>query len=324
MNFKKWYSIENHYQEVTIQKWANRFPELNNMLFEVTEKIHGANFSIIVETNGTVKYASRNGILKDSDKFYGYKEVFSREEYIYLINELKKIAKRLNNDIQLYGELFGGKIQKGVFYGDEKNFKWYALRVKEDIIRPNIVNYFLRDLMEYKVPLIGVFNSNGSVLEMVRSIDVNIRSALTPQDYKDDNIIEGVVIVPFDIMVRNQDSYFMIKKKTKEFKDKSSKPKRDRKEKKTIILDESVQNMLDEAELYINENRTNDLQSKMGKFEEIKDISKFAKAYFNDMFIDFEKDNYTDWHNLDKISQGIIKKTIGSKIFQELKLSLTR
>ncbi len=321
MDFKKWSSIENHYQEKIIYKWAEHFPELNNMSFEVTEKIHGANFSILVNTDGTVKFASRNGIIEDDDKFYGYKEIFSREIYIQLVTELKRISQDIGYDIQLFGELYGGKIQKGVFYGNEKNFRWYALRIREDIVRPFRAKELLKDILDFKVPVIKIYSSSGlGVLEMIHGVNHEFQSKLTPPEYTDENICEGVVIVPYNRIIKNQDSYFLIKKKGKKFKDKNSKPKVH----KVIVLDEPVQAILDEALLYINENRTNDLQSKIGAFEEMKDLSRFAKEYFNDLFIDFEKDNYTEWQNLDKLSQGIIKKNVGTRIYQELKSSLIR
>jgi len=321
MDFKKWNSIENHYQEKIIHKWTEYFPELNNMFFEVTEKIHGANFSILVDTNGTVKFASRNGIIEDGDKFYGYKAVFEKENYVKLINELKRISVSWNVDLQLYGELYGGKIQKGVFYGNEKHFRWYALRIKEDIIRPSIAEEMLKNILDFKVPVICKVSSNtDGVLEMIKIVNHEFQSKLTPPEYTDENFCEGVVIVPYDNIIKNQESYFLIKKKGDKFKDKNSKPKVH----KVIALDEPVQALLDEALLYINENRTNDLQSKIGVFEDIKDISKFAKEYFNDLFIDFEKDNFIEWNNLDKLSQGAIKKKIGLKIYQELKMSLIK
>lgn len=321
MEFRKWNSIENHYQEKTIDRWTSYFPELNDMYFEVTEKIHGANFSILVNTDGSVRFASRGGIIENEDKFYGFRGVFEREEYIRLINELKRISAAWNEDLQLFGELYGGKIQKGVFYGTEKHFKWYALRVRDEIVRPSIVKEMLKTILDFKVPVISLVSSNtDGVLEMIKIVNHEFQSKLTPEDYTDENICEGVVITPYENIVKNQESIFLIKKKGDKFRDKAAKPKVH----KVIVLDEEVQVMLDEASLYINENRTNDLQSKMGVFEEMKEISKFAKEYFNDLFIDFEKDNYTEWHNLDKISQGVIKKNIGKRIFQELKESLIR
>ena len=321
MDFKKWSSIENHYQEEIIQKWTEYFPELNNMFFEVTEKIHGANFSILVNTDGEVRFASRNGVIEDEDKFYGYKAVFAREEYVSFLDALKIISNSWNEDFQLFGELFGGKIQKGVFYGNEKHFRWYSLRVREDIIRPSIAKEMLKEVLDFKVPVVQMIDSDpGGVLKMIDYVNHEFQSKLTPEGYTDENICEGVVIVPYDRIIKNQEFYFLIKKKSEKFKNKNSKPKVH----KVIVLDEPVQWLLDEALLYINENRTNDLQSKIGAFEEMKDLSKFAKEYFNDLFIDFEKDNRENWITLNSIEQGIIKKQIGTKIYQELKLSLMR
>ena len=321
MDFTKWNSIENHYQKGIFERWIYLNPELNNIDVEITEKIHGANFSILVSPCEKAKFASRNSVLEEDAKFYGFQEVFEREEYVGLIKFLEVLSRKHDAEIQLYGELYGGKIQKGVFYGTEKNFRWYSLRWNGAIYPPQKAAIILNNFLHLKAPAVGVFNVGGDLIKFIDEVETEFQSNLTPKEYTERNICEGVVMVPYEQNFWNQSSLLLIKKKNEEFKDKSHARKHERVEK---VIPENVQELTDEALSYINENRTNDLQSKNGEFNDIKDISKFAKEYFNDLFSDFEKDNYTEWHCLDKLEQGYIKKVIGKNIFQELKISLLR
>jgi Rnl2 family RNA ligase len=320
MEFKKWNSIENHYNRKAFKKFADINPEINNETFEVTEKIHGANFSIIGDGLGGVFFAKRTSILNEDEKFYGFQEVFKRDKYDFVVSFIREFAKKLNKEVQLYGELYGSNIQKGVFYGAEKNFRWYSLRIDGIIVPPKDAEVLLKSIIHIKVPVIGLVNANGDFLEMIDSINQRFQSKLTPKEYEDENICEGVVIVPYEKLFYNQKALLLIKKKNEEFKDKS-------KVKKTRIvkeIPENIQKLIDEGVSYINENRTNDLFSKMGELEDIHDISKYAKEYFSDVFIDFEKDNYTEWNKLNDSEKGVIKKKMGPAIYKELKESLLR
>ena len=319
--FKKWSSIENYYQKPIFEKWLRMYPELNTEVFEVTEKIHGANFSLIAEPNKKVVFAKRPSILNNDKNFYDYEDTFLKPGYVELVEFLEILAEETGNIYQLYGELFGAKIQKGVFYGNEIQFRWYALRENGTVLTPKETEKIMKLFMYLKVPVIGQFSACGDFLNFLDKFDTKFQSKLTPENYESDNICEGVVIAPYEKQYYNQKSLLLIKKKNEEFKDKANKPKRVRVEKK---LPEKVSNLVNEALLYINENRTNDLFSKIGRLESMRDAGKFAKEYFNDMFADFEKDNYTEWNNLEKADQKIIKKQIGSAIFKELQNSLSR
>ncbi|RLD64342.1 MAG: hypothetical protein DRJ01_01095 [Bacteroidetes bacterium] len=321
MEFKRWNSIENHYQTAILNRFSESNPDLKNADVEITEKIHGANFSILGTPDGEIRFASRNGFLEPDAKFYDYQNLFKQREYVELIDFIKVLAEETGTDIQVYGELYGGGVQKGVFYGTDKYFRWYSLRVNGLIVSPKEADKYLILFQHLKVPVIGVFNVGGDLIKFIDEVDTKFRSKLTPEEYEGDNICEGVVIVSHERVFYNQSSLFLVKKKNDEFKDKAHKPKRDRQVK---VVPENIQEMIDEALTYVNENRTNDLFSKIGVMESMKDASKFAKEYFNDLFIDFEKDNYTEWNDLESKEQGMVKKKLGTSIFKELKESLSR
>ena len=80
----------------------------------VTEKIHGANFSVAVPPDGEVSFASRGGILKPGDNFFGFR---SQGIDKYLAPRARKLRDALVADgnastaatVVVYGELCGGE-----------------------------------------------------------------------------------------------------------------------------------------------------------------------------------------------------------------------
>ena len=80
----------------------------------VTEKIHGANFSIAVSADGAITFASRGRQLAASDNFFGFR---SQGLHVTLAECAQALRERLVAEgtmqdaagIVVYGELFGGE-----------------------------------------------------------------------------------------------------------------------------------------------------------------------------------------------------------------------
>jgi len=311
-DFKKYNSITNHYNVKVFKDIIARNYDLlpDTIEFEITEKIHGANFSLLVED--TIQFARRNDVLQDG-KFYGYKDVFD-DTYIPLFDSLRRIANTYGT-VQLYGELFGENIQKGVCYGS-KRFLWYALRINGHLVPTKEADILLEDIAYLKVPVIGhmVYDKTTDIEDFIENIPYRFTSRLTPSDCTTENICEGVVAVPYNIIPLFGDTYFAIKKKNSEFLDKKSE-KRVRLPKE---VSEQVQDVLEEITTYVNSIRTDDLMSKLGELENIRDIGKYASAYFEDVITDFN--NETDvYMSMSKEDQKEIKKKLSTLIFTELK-----
>jgi Rnl2 family RNA ligase len=137
--FTKYRSIENVHR----QKFIN-FLELQgfmhpSILYQVTEKIHGANFQFYIDHSG-IKMGKRSSFLSDSENvsFFGaYKQL---EKYRDSLNALYKYYLQafpeFFTSITVYGELFGGtyphpdvpkldhasKVQAGLFYTNDNDF----------------------------------------------------------------------------------------------------------------------------------------------------------------------------------------------------------
>jgi len=318
MKFKKWNSIENHYNEKNLYYIVNKMPEINSAKMVVTEKIHGANFSILSTKKGGTFFAKRSGVIEKDEKFYGYEEVFTRERYSELVKFLSQLSKKEGKSYQLYGELYGSNIQKGVFYGKEKNFRWYSLREEGKIIVPVLVDEIMKDFIDLKVPTIGIFDVDGDFISFIGKVESEFNSHLTPEEYEESNISEGVVITGYEEDFYLQKALVLIKKKNKEFLEKKS-VKVVRGIKK---LSKEVKEEVEEFVSYINENRTEGLFSKEGKLDDIREIGKYASLYFEDAFKDYEKENFTNWSNLVEADKKLVKKKVSSYIFIELKRSL--
>lgn len=328
--FKKWCSIENSYQKDYFKFWENRDNGIFDALYEVTEKIHGANWSIIVEPGMSEPlFAARNGILSKESSFYGWQKVFiEKDTYYRLYNVLIVMANGIGKTIQLYGEYFGGSIQKGVNYGKEKQFCWYALAIDGKVISGECSGIMLRTVLEFKVPVLEVFKLGTSrdLYAEFNKIKTEYQSFFTPKDYKEDNICEGIVIAPYDkaidcVHADDSVSYFYVKKKNEKFKEKANAPKRERQPK---VLPENVTSVVDVISSYVCDMRTQSLYSKLGALENIKEISVYAKAYAKDVMIDFEKENFTVWNALEAAEKHIVKKRLGRFVFEELRNSLMK
>lgn len=116
--------------------------------FVVTEKIHGANFSIIVHANGTVAFASRSGPLADSDNFFGYRSqglhtLLSPRARVLRDALVESNATTADAAVTIYGELCGGAyphpevpaaagalpVQNGIWYAPSLIFVGFDVAV---------------------------------------------------------------------------------------------------------------------------------------------------------------------------------------------------
>ena len=118
MKFRKFNSIEN----VTRQKFIDIILQLGIQCdWYVSEKVHGANFAFICDNNG-IQCAKRSGIIGEGEKFFNHQYV--KDKYASTITgiyELLKCAKDCNH-LVIFGELYGGNIQKGIYYREDQDF----------------------------------------------------------------------------------------------------------------------------------------------------------------------------------------------------------
>ena len=105
MEFKKYNSIENSYQDDFISSIIEQgFGDLD---YVVQEKVHGANLSFITDGQNILS-AKRTELILDSEQFFNSKLV--QEKYSdKIFNLFKEVCKSFETKtVTIFGELFGG------------------------------------------------------------------------------------------------------------------------------------------------------------------------------------------------------------------------
>jgi len=280
--FKKYPSLTNHYQNKDINYFEMKFgDEMKKVTWTLSEKIHGANFSILFQPQAKPEWFSRNNKIT-GDNFYNCEELI--EEYVFAkLPIIQQFSTKTKQTVRLYGELYGPGIQKGVEYGNERGIKFFDMMVNDQFISQQAFEDFFFDhfLGSMLVPLLG----RVPTLQDAINLDTRFNSKLSD---KTDNIVEGVVIKPFEkVLVDAQGSLFYIKKKNDEFK-----------EKQKVKKIRTVTNYTEEVNeyraiflSYINKNRVESVFSKEGEISSFKEIGKYISLIHKDALDDFKLDH---------------------------------
>ena len=281
-NSMKKYDIETEYHNYI----ANGIHVHNsNFSFIITEE------SVITENVGEVstvniRCAKRTGLIEDGEKFFNYKPVL--EKYRKGLEDLFKYCQDTSNAkvVTLFGELFGGNIQKGMCYSLEQDFVAFDLVVDGT---PKDKNIAFGILMNFKIPttpVIGIYDSLQDALEVNESFTSKlIRDGFDGDDEHKE--AEGVVIEPCQPSHTKNGSRVYLKKKTKRFLEKSGKP--NIKHKIVEALPQEVLDVLMTACMYITKPRFEAVCSKIGEVT-VNDIGKVTGLTTKDIIDDMVKD----------------------------------
>lgn len=313
--FVKFNSIENSYREKYIDiLYQHGFGDEE---YIAHEKIHGASSSFI--TDGvTVKLASRTQIVDGS--FYNSQEVIDRISPLVLDlyhNEFSD-AKQIN----VFGELFGLGIQKGVFYSNKKEFMAF------DLVVDGIPLPILKAKMLYakynipQVPYVNIFKNLEDALKESNTFVSKVSEVLgeTCENKGYDgtqNFAEGLVIQPLEPRYTGNGSRVMIKNKTEKFTEKTGRKPKDP---NRVIPSNPFQEL---SEQYVNENRLNAVLSKMGEVTN-KDFGKIIGAMTQDVMDEMIKmdDLPADWKKKDEFKTA--GKGVSTTVTKYLKENLLR
>lgn len=311
------------------------FSKMEKLKWVVTEKVHGANFSFVYE-NGSLKFAKRKEYLNWSDDFFGFQLVISKLE-----NNILRLFEKLSSDITaakyiIYGELFGGKyphteiepvkdvhaIQTGVYYTPDIEFCAFDIAIetggsdsKYYLDYESSVAYFDEFKIFYAKPLlIGKFNE-------AMNFNIRINSAV-PKEFNlpelNDNLIEGVVIKPFNQLDNNDFQRPIIKLKNPEFDEEE---KFHEAEKWSFIPNvssktEELSFIVDELRNYVTQNRLKSAVSKIGTLDlnNHSRVSEIKKEFLEDVITDFNENNDGLLNDLSYDDQAWIVERINAEI----------
>ncbi|MCP2029118.1 Rnl2 family RNA ligase [Flavobacterium sp. HSC-32F16] len=290
---------------------SNDFSKLEKYKWVVTEKVHGANFSFVYEKNN-LKFAKRKEYLSWKDDFFGYQLVVNKleDKILRLFEKLSTQTKA--SKLIVYGELFGGKyphvdvsieekvnaIQTGVYYSPTIEFYAFDIAVEVEGKTKYYLDYKTSlDLFEefeifHAKPLfIGKLNE---AVNFNKRINSSIPKALNLPEIKD-NLIEGIVIKPYNMDLDIKIARPIIKLKNEEFDEEK---KFHQAEKWSFVSNlssktESLSFMMDELRNYITDNRLKSAISKIGSLnlnDQLR-IEEIKTEFYQDVIVSFNENN---------------------------------
>ena len=303
MEFRKFSSLENTYRTNLLEKIQYEGKDVG--LWMATEKLHGANFSFWCD--GTeVKVASRTQFVDGT--FYNCQAVINKHAQSILDthNDLLKQG----NILVVYGELFGGNVQKEVEYG-EKDFRAFDVVLNGETLDYYDATQLLFSTACRWVPVIHI----GTFAECL-ALSNTFKSTLTPEGYTEDNTSEGLVIEPVEPNWFNNGSRIYFKNKTEGFSEKKRKPK----EHIVFELSDEESELMNELLTYNTTQRVSNVISKIGQVTN-KDFGKILGLTTQDLLEEFTKETEQDpkqiaednWKAFLKLLQAEVGKEVRSQ-----------
>eukprot|EP01097_Dermamoeba_algensis_P005369 TRINITY_DN3415_c0_g1_i1.p1 TRINITY_DN3415_c0_g1~~TRINITY_DN3415_c0_g1_i1.p1 ORF type:complete len:404 (+),score=105.63 TRINITY_DN3415_c0_g1_i1:90-1301(+) len=300
--FKKYSSIENTYNTKFVKSLIEA--GLDKEEWVVLEKVHGANFSFLVE-EGTenselrVICAKRTNILKMEDKFFNFQSVFRKYE-----DSCKRLFKRVRElrpdrsikKILIFGELFGGYypdqsvsdsvcIQKEILYCPHNDFIIFDIHDGTSFLDHDIILKLAEEvgMIALKVLYRGSFQS---VLDYHESFITTIPEYFHLPPLKD-NMAEGVILKPVVEKFILSHQRAILKKKNPKFLEVKKKQARP-----AVVSTPSKnhEQMVELVNSYVNCNRLHNVISKFGEVDErCQDLGKLTGWLAKDSLDELKK-----------------------------------
>lgn len=328
MKFKKYNKLIN-IDKQTIEHLHKHLGGISGVpdRWAVTEKVHGSNLSFICDGVDVI-FATRKRIV-ESDNFYGhtadnYSGIIEKEKILNLFGLVKRLYPNVKQ-VNIYGELFGGNykhddvdkcnvssVQKGIYYAPYNGFYAFDICVDEEYVS----TYTCNNLCSAAKIFYATLLYEGTIEECLTYPNA-FKSTLSKQlglpDVECDNICEGVVIKPIKPTYYGNGNRVMLKNKNALWSEVSKEVKPGQ----PVVIAEYLQTILEDAYLYINDNRLNNVISKIGvvSFQNFKEIHV---EFIKDILEDFSAAN-KDYNKLDRKEQKIINKNINKEAARVVK-----
>ena len=203
--FMKYPSIENHYRDKFISfVYESLLNSQHQDKWAVYEKIHGANFSFIVNDDGNISCAKRTSIINDDEKFFNYKRVVDKYRDT-MLDILAYIKQMIGFDdiqrIQVYGELCGAGVQK-IHYFEEQEFVMFDIFVtmKNDM-SCFISTHALNDITNRFGMINPLICVEGGLYDTINKYAKIVNDTKSKFDHFDE-LIEGFVLKPISNNLR--------------------------------------------------------------------------------------------------------------------------
>lgn len=299
--FKKYPSIENHYNARFLSKIEYEYPLIQDTMFVAREKIHGTNFSVIITADEIIP-CKRSGPIAENESFFGHNIIMEKYK-----DNFKRIQKMINNSacgdlegvsFQIFGEFAGGGIQKEVDYGEKDFYVFDIISISstgadkyfedDGYVTIFCLSFGLKQAPLLKIgtleELLKLNNSFESVVhdykKMYNDIDdiADLAYYEFPIKFPINNVAEGIVIKPRIPLFLSNGSRVIIKSKNSKFSEKKNVKKIT--VTKLSELDSELLNSLSE---YVTEARVSNVISKIGEITS-KDFGKILGMVMKDIF----------------------------------------
>lgn len=315
--FEKYSSLENHYNGKFIEKIRQHGYDVTEN-WCAREKIHGTNFSIIIERDA-VTCAKRTGPILAGEDFFGYELILKK--YNDSIKAVQHTIKE-GSSMQVFGEFAGHGIQKGVNYG-EKDFYVFDILVKTAEGTNQFVDDYMMETMcntfGFKMaPLLGRGKFDDLIqLPNMLDVVVNDYNELAANEgipvankhvwkaiVAEANIAEGYVLKPCYPKFFPNGSRVAIKCKNSKF---SEKAKSDKPIKAKVELTDVDKVAFSTLAAYATLNRVNNVISKIGQVGP-KDFGKVMGLTVQDLLEEAGREEIfiTDADNPDIVKKELI------------------
>ena len=321
MEFKKYNSIENSYQDDFLSSINEQgFGDLD---YAVQEKVHGANLSFITDGQNILS-AKRTELIFDNEQFFNSKLVQDNyKDKIWALHAT--ISKQFDTKtVTIFGEIFGGGyphpdtakhdnaklVQRGIYYCPTNDFFAFDILLDND-------KYLDVETASRLFENFGFIYAKtlfkGSLKDCLK-FSSEFKTTI-PNEYGlpelEGNICEGVVIRPIQPSFLRTGSRVLIKNKNEKwaennnFIDKAilSKLLHDGEEltEEASFLCEKIYNL-------ITQNRLTNLISKIGEVIPEKDLGKVLGLYNKDALTDFMKTFQDKYDALEKHESKAVNK----------------
>ncbi len=319
MKFAKYGSITNSYRQEFIDKIL--FEEMDGGEWSVTEKIHGANFSLWVDKD-TVRMAKRSAFIPDDSSFYGIQNI--KEDLIKKVRFLFDwlASKSEIEEIAIFGELFGGsyphkdirvnpkakKVQGKAWYSPDNKFFVYDIRIDGQF---QSYAEMQKLCLHVGLPHVWVlfYGSLKECLEYSNEFPSTIYKRYDLPEIED-NICEGIVIRPEEPRFVFSGSRVMLKSKNARFAEKEPK-----KAKVKVELSDELRLIIGELETMATGNRYDSVVSKIGEVTP-RDFGMILGLMIKDILEEMEENSkLSDAYNkLEKAEKKTVNKTLGFSV----------
>lgn len=184
-----------------------KVPELEcfNKLYGF-EKVHGTN-ARIGWVNGQLVIGGRTTELSEANRGHGDFWGWVQKNSSWLAEAFKRQFPE--SDVTVFGEFYGPGIQKGINYGNEKNFIAFDVQIGDSLLDLDDMMNVVYDLGFITPPL--VYCGRYDVEVMLTAINLNSIVADNSGVNDPDNIMEGIVVRP-PIMLKNKHGQWVMGK----------------------------------------------------------------------------------------------------------------